>query len=143
MCPVYSVTHVPGCTGILPGHVAIMAALDTGPMRVLTEEGSIMYPVSGGDPPRAASARPTADPIGTLCGWINFRWPNGSLSSGRDQELNGTRLFSCIETTSPNLTTCHSSGKGPSSVILKPSGRASGQVMRPLSTLRNNPSRSA
>lgn len=37
-----------GEMGILPGHVAIMAALDTGPMCVCTEEGSTMYAVSGG-----------------------------------------------------------------------------------------------
>ncbi len=37
-----------GEMGILPGHVAMMAALGTGPMRVHTAKGVFVYAVSGG-----------------------------------------------------------------------------------------------
>lgn len=37
-----------GEMGILPGHVALMAALGTGPMRVSTASGTTLYAVSGG-----------------------------------------------------------------------------------------------
>ncbi len=37
-----------GEMGILPGHVAMMAALGTGPMRVQTAQGAVLYAISGG-----------------------------------------------------------------------------------------------
>lgn len=37
-----------GEMGILPGHVAMMAALGTGPMRVETPQGATLYAISGG-----------------------------------------------------------------------------------------------